>query len=99
MMSTANGHTQKETWSEWVPMHWAHLEASVPDELLLALRRGREPDSLEQLNTVVNDLLDREQLRLRTACPVHGGDPACGCRYSNTIHVCWPLTQSDCAPR
>jgi hypothetical protein len=92
-MSTANDSTQKETWSEWVPMHQAHLEASVPDELLLALRRGREPDFLELLNTVVNDLLDRGQLRLQTMCPVHNGDPACGCRYSNTYHVCWPVPE------
>ena len=90
---------QNEGWSTWVPMHRAHDETSVPDVLLLALRRTREPDYEEQLNVVVNDLLDRGQIRLRTLCP--SGDPTCRCRYSNTIHVCWPLgeTQSDQGPR
>jgi hypothetical protein len=78
-------------------MHQAHLEASVPDELLLALLglrgRHREPDCEERLNTVVNDLLDRGQLRLRTACLMHSSDPACRCRYRNTIHASWPVTE------
>lgn len=89
-----NDSGEIQTWSDWVPMHQAAAELSVPDELLLALRRSaREPDFLERLNTVVNDLVDRGQLRVRTACPVHSGDPACRCRYSNTIHASWRATE------
>jgi hypothetical protein len=93
-LTTATGHgPQNEGWTPWVPLHQAHLEVSVPDKLLLALLRRREPNYEEKLNVVVNDLLDRGQLRLRTLCP--SGDPTCRCRYSNTIHVCWPLTEAE----
>jgi hypothetical protein len=91
-MSTDNRSTQTQTWSEWVPMHQAHLEASVPDELLLALLRRRDRDFVEHLTVVVHDLVDRGQLRIRTACPICG-DPACGGRYSNTIEASWPVTE------